>query len=81
MQVGQAVFKKSKYDALDGKVTVSFASDGNFMLKASKMGLEFVGEFLLQDEKELQQFAQLVSLAWTERLKLKPKFYKTLSGH
>lgn len=81
MQVGAHVFIRTKFDSLDGKTIVAFTADNGFCLRASRMGVEVMGEILIEGELELQQFAQLMSDSWTEHRKLKPKLASSLSGH
>lgn len=82
MQVGNQKFVKTKYDALDGKVIVAYTTeDSAFTIKASRAGVSFQGELMIEDMGGLQQFAKLMSDAWTDHRKLVPKLSTTLSGH
>lgn len=82
MQVGNQKFVKTKFDALDGKTVVAYTTeDSAFAIKASKAGVSFQGELTIEDQSELQQFAKLLSDAWTDHRKLVPKLSTTLSGH
>lgn len=73
-------FTKTKFDSLDGRVIVSW-SNGTFSVSGSRSGVEFKGEFLIEDAVGLNAFAKLVSDAWTEHRRLVPKIVSTLSGH
>lgn len=82
IKVAGKLFTRTKFEGLDGKVIVAFtAEDDSFSLQASKMGVEIKGTFLVDGEPELQQFAKLMSDAWSEHRRLKPRIETSLSGH
>ena len=80
-------FLVSKYSALDGHTTVCFeeqsGEDKAFKVMVNQSGLWFTGTLhkKISNQAELQDFAKLISVAWTEHEKLAPKLTKTLSGH
>ena len=79
-------FTRTKYSSLDGKTTVAWQEnsglDKPFEILSKPSGVTIRGE--LQGEissmDDLQTFARLVSMAWTEHEKLAPKISRTLSG-
>lgn len=75
-------FLRTKFDSLDGKTVVALTSeDDKFQLKASRSGVMINGELEIEGMQELDQFAKLLSDAWKEHLRLKPKLQSSLSGH
>lgn len=85
-------FKKEKVSSLLGHTEVRFEqippeatkpTSPLFTVVASSRGLYISGHMIgfIENMAELDEFAQVVSDAWVEHLKLKPKLTKTLSGH
>jgi len=76
---------KEKRNLLSGETVVEFTIHGSdegekAMVVASKAGIS--GAFPpIESEKDLQLFAQMVSEAWTDHRKLKPKLVRNMSGH
>ncbi len=83
MKVGDKEFTRTKFSSMEGHTVVAFDVEGDdlFLLSARPRGLELEGKFELTTEQELQDFAKLISEAWSEHRKLKPKLVQTLSGH
>lgn len=82
IKVGSHVFTKFEHKALDGSSSVSFVQSSEninaFTIRASRLGLQFKGDMhgALVSMKDLEGFAKLVSLAWTEKSKLDPVIVK-----
>jgi hypothetical protein len=75
-------FTRTKYSSLEGHTVVAHTSpDEQFQLKADKAGLTLNGMFCIESEEDLQEFAKVMSDAWSDRRKLKVKLAKTISGH
>lgn len=76
-------FVKTKIDGLDGLTKVRFRVEGNdeFQLQADRRTVEIQGTLHIGSMPELEAFAQMMSQAWTEHTKLKPKLSTNLSGH
>lgn len=81
MRLGETEFTKTKFEGLDGKVVVSYVSgDSSQEIRATRQGLEVRG-VRVTTEQELDQLAKMVSEAWGEHRRLKPKLVTSLSGH
>lgn len=81
MKVGQKEFTRTKYSALDGQTVIRYQEPDEFHLEARPYGLTITGNFVLETETQLQEFAKLLSEAWQDRRNLKPKLYNSVSGH
>lgn len=73
-------FKREKLTGLGGDTEVWFTAEGQdaahdgFCLVASGEGIRLQGRSpLLRDQAELSAFAEVVSKAWAEHHKLRPK--------
>ena len=80
-------FIENKFTSLDGKVihTLTEVSDSPnpFQLRASAKGLEIQGalEKVLDSQKDLQDFAELIAAGWENRQRLRKQILTTPSGH
>lgn len=81
-------FTKEKFDSIDGNTYIQFREESSnvvdpFSIRVSKQGMNFKGylDVPISSEKELQDFARLISDMWQEHRKLAPKIHTTLSGH
>ncbi len=83
-------FIKKKVDHLMGGTVVKFIEESSFTepptdtfeLIASREGVCIQGTSpMFYNNKDLEIFAQALGSAWSEHLKMKPKFSTTLSGH
>lgn len=82
MKVGEQKIIVTKFDSLDGKTVVGFTSeDSSFSMRASRQGVEVQGVIVLTSQSELQEFAKLMSDAWTQHRKLMPNLTTNLAGH
>jgi hypothetical protein len=73
---------KTKYDGLDGKTKVSFVTDDNeskFVADKSSLAIDL--HVVIEDRTQLDELAQVIGAAWTEKEKMQPKLHKSLSGH
>jgi len=76
-------FRRVKKSALTGETVVRYSVPSvNFMITASKAGLAFTGEgeVMLTDQKDLQEFAKVMSEAWADHRKLVPNLMADLEG-
>jgi hypothetical protein len=72
-------FLPTKFTDLTNKTIVTLTEqDSDFVIKLSPQGMLFEGKLkkIIQTEKDLQDFAKLVSDAWSEHRKLAPKIVK-----
>lgn len=77
-------FAYDKYDGLDGKTKISLVTINEpqtFSSISDPQGLTLKGEIVIKSEKELQEFARLISDMWSEHRKLAPKILRTTTGH
>lgn len=74
-------FEKTKYDSLDGSTKVRFTQGEHFYIEASRMGVQFKGELLIESFEQLDAFAKTLSEAYTQHRKLTPKITASASGH
>ncbi len=80
-------FIVTKHDSLDGKTTISYTEQSKeaapFTVKVTKSGMRFEGKLVQEivTERDLQDFAKLVSDVWVEHRKLAPKISTSLSEH
>lgn len=79
-------FFESKFDSLDGKTKVAFVEQSGaekpFTVEVDSSGLRFKGDSPnICTERDLQEYARLVSDAWAQHRKLAPKIHTSLSGH
>lgn len=76
------LFVRNKYDGLDGKTKVSYSEQNStFQVVCDQTGIIFKGEMPIFSQADLQDFAEFVSVCWTEHKKLAPKLMTSLSGH
>lgn len=80
-------FLRTKYSALDGKTTISWQEQSQeetpFTVKVTSEGMTFEGKLSgpIITERDLQDFAKMVSDCWQDHRKLAPKITTSLSGH
>jgi hypothetical protein len=71
LSVGETAFTKTKYSALDGQTTVGYVTpDSSFQILSTKASVKLQGEFSIMSERELEDFARLVSDAVTEHRRM-----------
>ena len=72
-------FNVTKFDSLDGKTIVSYQEDSEetepFEVRVSRSGMTFKGKLSTEicTERELQDFARMISDIWQEHRRLAPK--------
>lgn len=82
-----AKFLLTKYSALDGFTTVCFEEQSGeaepFRILVNQREMRFEGRLkkTITNMDELQDWAKLVSVAWSEHQCLAPKLTQTFSGH
>lgn len=75
-KVGDVSYVKTKFNGIDGKTKVGWAEDGSdFEVRADQSGVYFQGKMKtpISGMVMLQDFAQLVTEAWKEHDRLRPK--------
>lgn len=75
-KIGANTFTKTKHSGIDGKTVVGWVEDqSDFQVRATQEGVWFQGmmKMKLSTMIELQAFAELLSEAWAEHTKLRPK--------
>lgn len=66
-------FERKKFDNLSGGTSVAY-TDGEFELLATREGVLFKGHSpVIGSMEDLQELAQVLSEAWSDHLKLKPR--------
>lgn len=80
-------FTLSKYDGLDGKTKVALQENSGapdaFTVVVDLSGMNFKGVLKdpISSEKQLQDFALMVSSMWSEHRKLAPKILTNIKDH
>lgn len=83
-KIGTHTFTKTKHSGLDGKTVVGWVEDqSDFQVRATMEGVWFQGmmKMKLSTMAELQDFAELISEAWAEHAKLKPRITTSFNDH
>lgn len=69
-------FERKKFDNLSGGTSVTY-TDGEFELLATREGVLIKGHSpVISNMDELQELAKVLSDAWAEHLRLKPRLMK-----
>lgn len=69
-------FERKKFDNLSGGTSVTY-TDGEFELLATREGVLIKGHSpIIGNMDELQELAKVLSDAWSEHLRLKPRLMK-----
>lgn len=78
--IGSIEFTYNKFSSLEGKTVISYDSD-KFCISASKTGIVIAGTIELFGTSMLDDFAKLISEAWTDYSLLKPKLTMSKTEH
>lgn len=87
MKVFDTEFVHSKFDGLDGRTVSQWkekdVETGGLKFRVTTQGLKISGELStdISTEEHFEEFAMLMGRVLEEVRRMRPKLYKTLSGH